>query len=322
MEIVPARLVAGALVLRRFEASDVAALAAALVASRARLERTLPRLAEQADSAAELVRWMGERFDLGRAWHFGIFDGEGALLGGASIEPNGRNGVELGYWLDVAHHGRGHATTALAYVTRLCLETLGHAEAHIVSRTDNFASAWVARRLGFRCAQVTEGEQRWVMTHAEFPRSAAGERSAAFPEGEDWDRLSAVAARRFALVRRRRDGFRLVWRFRDATGGLYRKAVDVRRVARHASPWVEILACVARPVRWPAHRSLGRCATLASALTEVEGGLYARAVLPLPRLTFEVFARTMEIVAYEATLLRVELARPSARANIFGELYA
>lgn len=157
----PERLRAGAVSLRRPRAGDAAMLADAVGASLAHLRPWMP----WADEDAARVEVQRERIgDAEVAWQLGtdfqylVFGPEGSeLVGCFGLHRRRGPGVlEMGYWLHVAHTGRGYATAAAGALTRAGLAL---PEVHTVEiRCDqaNHASAAVPRRLGYRLLRVEE----------------------------------------------------------------------------------------------------------------------------------------------------------------------
>ena len=81
---------------------------------------------------------------------FGIAH-EGALVGAIGLHLDRANEqAELGYWLGVAHHGRGFATEAGAAVIRHGFEALGLERIFASHLGRNPASGRVLAKLGFR----------------------------------------------------------------------------------------------------------------------------------------------------------------------------
>lgn len=82
---------------------------------------------------------------------YGLFLPDGALIGATGLHPRiGPDALEIGYWVDRDHEGKGYVSEAVAAVTRLALEVrqLDRVEIHCDPR--NVRSAKVAERLGFR----------------------------------------------------------------------------------------------------------------------------------------------------------------------------
>lgn len=81
---------------------------------------------------------------------FGITCG-GALVGAIGLQVDRANQrAELGYWLGLAHHGRGYATEAGRAVLRHGFETLGLERIWATHLGRNPSSGRVLDKLGFR----------------------------------------------------------------------------------------------------------------------------------------------------------------------------
>lgn len=143
------------LLLRCWEPADAPGVQDAIAESLPELRSTLPWAAEEPTSldekAALLRRFRGE-FDLGQAFHYGVFDPEERrVLGGAGLRPgDGGSSRELGYWIRSSATGQGLATEAAAALVQVAfvVERVGWLTLHAVA--ENAASLRVAEKLGFR----------------------------------------------------------------------------------------------------------------------------------------------------------------------------
>ena len=145
-------LTAGVWLLRPWRESDAQKLHCAVVASRAELGRWLAWA--HADYAyADAVEWIARcrRDWLARsAYAFGVFDYDGAVVGGAGISRiDGLNRVgNLGYWVATAASGQGVARTAARAAASYAFDALGLCRLEIVVLPDNVPSLRVAAALG------------------------------------------------------------------------------------------------------------------------------------------------------------------------------
>jgi RimJ/RimL family protein N-acetyltransferase len=96
------------------------------------------------------VRQAARDWDEGRAYAYGIFDRDGALLGSAALMVPAPEVREIGYWTHAAHLRRGLATRAAAALTRAAFDDPGVSVVQIRCDEANTASAAVPRRLGYR----------------------------------------------------------------------------------------------------------------------------------------------------------------------------
>lgn len=143
------------LLLRCWEPADAPRVQEAIAESLPELRATLPWAAEEPTSLeakAELLRRFRGEFDLGQAFHYGLFDPEERrVLGGAGLRPgDGGSSRELGYWIRSPEAGRGLATEAAAALVQVAfvIDRVGWVNLHAVA--GNAASLRVAEKLGFR----------------------------------------------------------------------------------------------------------------------------------------------------------------------------
>jgi ribosomal-protein-serine acetyltransferase len=145
-----AQLGSGEVTLRRWRATDVAALHQLVQES---LEHLRPWMAWVSDgypmaAADEFIAntqtdWVG-----GGAYNYAIFV-SGQLAGSASLMARiGPGGLEIGYWLHPSFVGRGAATRAASLLTDEAFRS-GANRVEIVTDVANFRSAAIPRRLGF-----------------------------------------------------------------------------------------------------------------------------------------------------------------------------
>jgi RimJ/RimL family protein N-acetyltransferase len=113
---------------------------------------------------------------------------ESQLLGGIGLHDRvGPGGWDIGYWVHIAHTGRGVATTAAAALTDVAFSLPATERVEIHCDEANTASAAVPRRLGYRLAYVRGHRQTapaesgkrmiWVMSRAVYPGSDAEQRA-------------------------------------------------------------------------------------------------------------------------------------------------
>ncbi|WP_433937200.1 GNAT family N-acetyltransferase [Sorangium cellulosum] len=98
------------------------------------------------------------------------------MLGGTGLHPRvGPRGLEIGYWIHVAHGGRGLATEAAAALTRVAFEVAQLDRVEIHCGPANARSVAVPRKLGFaleatlrRRGETSAGEPRNTMIWSLF----------------------------------------------------------------------------------------------------------------------------------------------------------
>jgi RimJ/RimL family protein N-acetyltransferase len=154
MESVPAyRIETERLVLRCYDLADGPAVDATIADNIAHLRRWMSWAhAEPLSPEARLaqLRRMRSAFDRDLEHVYGIFDRAGKMLGGTGLHPRvGEGGIEIGYWIDRRHEGRGLVTEAAGALTRLAIEILRLDRVEIHCDPENTRSAAVPRRLGY-----------------------------------------------------------------------------------------------------------------------------------------------------------------------------
>lgn len=141
------------LVMRPWEPADAIDLLAAQRRNQAHLSRfmTWARTVPTPSEMLERVRGWQAQFARSEDLVYGLFLPDGRLIGATGLHARiGPDALEVGYWVDADHEGKGYVTEAVAAVTRLALEArkLDRVEIHCDPR--NARSANVAQRLGFR----------------------------------------------------------------------------------------------------------------------------------------------------------------------------
>ncbi len=170
MNPTPYRIATPRLVLRCWEPGDGAMLKAAVDESREHLARWLEWARQDArpiDEEIDLCRRYRGFFDLDMEHHFAVLDGAdgaAALVGGVALHDR----TEIGYWIHVAHQGRGYATEAVAGLCRAAFSIFGCWRLVAHADPGNAASLAVLRRVGF--ALESTGERlRYVMSEERAP---------------------------------------------------------------------------------------------------------------------------------------------------------
>jgi RimJ/RimL family protein N-acetyltransferase len=102
------------------------------------------------DERVDLLRSFRGRFDLGDDYFYGIFLRDGAFVGGTGLHPHcGPSGIEIGYWIDERHRGKGIVTEAAAALAKHALTDLALSRVEIHCDPDNGPSNRIAEKLGF-----------------------------------------------------------------------------------------------------------------------------------------------------------------------------
>lgn len=153
----------GGIQLYRFRSADGPAMAAA---TRANVDHLRPRI-RWGTIEGTSVEFQQERADQAEA---GWLDGslfawalrehpDGPIIGGCGLHNRvGSGALEIGYWLDAGHTGRGLMTAAVAAITEIGLTLPGVTRIELHIDEANAASSAVARRLGYRLAETRDAE--------------------------------------------------------------------------------------------------------------------------------------------------------------------
>ncbi|MBK8539563.1 MAG: GNAT family N-acetyltransferase [Ardenticatenia bacterium] len=147
------------LLIRSWQPGDGPLLKQAIDANLAHLRPWMPWALDEPsapDVVEARVQQLADRFARGEDWIYALFAPDGRqVLGGSGLHPRiGPSGLEIGYWLDAAHTGRGLASEATAALTCAAFDLPQVDHVEIRCDPQNLASAAVPRRLGFRLAEV------------------------------------------------------------------------------------------------------------------------------------------------------------------------
>lgn len=189
LTVPPESMEAGALVLRRLTPEDAPALSRAVTESLDHLRPWMPwATPEAATVKAQRARLGGPAGTWepdGSEYGFGMFlASDGTLVGGIGLHRRvGPRALEIGYWVHVAHTGRGYATSAAGAVTEVGFALAGTERLEIHCDAANRASAAVPVKLGYRLLRTEDREpqapgetgrhQVWALTREEWTRRTA-----------------------------------------------------------------------------------------------------------------------------------------------------
>ncbi len=150
------------IVLRRYVVADAHALHLAITESIEHLRPWMPWIQWEPLRLADREALIRDRFTQGWAddtdYGYGIFVGD-VVVGGCGLHRRiADDGLEIGYWVHVAHTGRGLATEASRVLTQaaFALDGITHVEIH--HDKANVASGRVPQKLGFTLVCETEDE--------------------------------------------------------------------------------------------------------------------------------------------------------------------
>ena len=159
----PEEVASRSLLLRRVQAVDAAAIAGAVRASLDHLQPWMPwATPEAADPRAQLARVVeaDELWESGTDFIYSVLLTEiRAVIGEIGLHHRpGDGGIEIGYWIDVRHSGRGLGTEAAGALTPVALALPGVTQAEIHCDDANHASAAIPRKLGYRLDRIDDHE--------------------------------------------------------------------------------------------------------------------------------------------------------------------
>ena len=147
------------LLLRRVQADDAEGIALAVGAS---LDYLKPWMAwatrEAAEPRTQLIRTAeaDELWETGSDFIYSIqLLPDHTIVGEIGLHRRvGEGGIEIGYWVDARHAGRGVGTEAARMLTEVALGLPGVTRAEIHCDEENQASAAIPRKLGYRLDRV------------------------------------------------------------------------------------------------------------------------------------------------------------------------
>jgi RimJ/RimL family protein N-acetyltransferase len=163
--MLPDELVGDRVILRRYRPSDAETLRVVLAANHERLSRWMPWAQEPPTDASvhQFLDAAVHRFGQASADYaitLATDPGRPYVGGCGLIDRVGPGALEVGYWLDGGHTGRGLVTEAAALLTRSALALPGVERVEIHCDQANHLSAAVPERLGYRLARVEPDEIR------------------------------------------------------------------------------------------------------------------------------------------------------------------
>ncbi len=149
--MIPDRLIAGDLTLRRYRIEDAAPVCDAVLESGSDLSRyeTWAAPGFSVEEAARYVGWWISGWDDESARYFGVWRADRYLgsCGLSSIDRAHRV-AGLGFWVRSSETGRGVATAAAKAVVRFGFEHLELSRIEVMAAVDNEASLRVAAKVG------------------------------------------------------------------------------------------------------------------------------------------------------------------------------
>lgn len=158
----PEEIDGGIVCLRRVRHDDAAALEEAIEASIDHLRPWMPWMSRQ-PLREQTRHWCHDcerRWDDGSDFAYLLHaPGDHNVFGSMALHDRvGPGGIEIGYWIHVAHLGRGYATTAAGVLTEAALALPGIKRVEIRCDVANQRSAAVPARLGYRLDRIVDTE--------------------------------------------------------------------------------------------------------------------------------------------------------------------
>ncbi|HZD78950.1 MAG TPA: GNAT family N-acetyltransferase [Actinomycetota bacterium] len=144
--------------LRTYRPSDLDEMKASITASHEHLRGWMPWAATPPTdgSVLEFLTPSIEAFGGTKAANYAITLAEdGTYVGGCGLMPRiGEGALEIGYWVDARHTGRGIATESARLLTEAALGLNGVDQVEIHCDEANVRSAAIPRRLGYRLDRI------------------------------------------------------------------------------------------------------------------------------------------------------------------------
>jgi ribosomal-protein-serine acetyltransferase len=170
---------ANGVTLRRWGTGDASALRAAVRASAAHLSPWMPWATPGygRDEAVDYLARSQRNWEAGEEFNYAIISGSRVVGSIGLMARIGPGGLEIGYWVDVRHVGRGIASRAAAAATAAGLAVPGVDHIEIHHDEANTASGAIPRKLGFRQVDRRAEPERdstdvvWRLWAAELPQS-------------------------------------------------------------------------------------------------------------------------------------------------------
>jgi ribosomal-protein-serine acetyltransferase len=183
--VIPERIDCGDFFLRRWRRADAESLWAAIEESRDHLRSFMPWADAQTPDGVRVTLARFEReWDQGGDMVLGMFSGA-TVVGSCGLHRRlGPDGLEIGYWVHVAHTRRGYASRAARELTTAAFALPWVRRVEIKHDRANVASEGVPRKLGFSLVGVERREPRapaetgdfrvWRMTRDRWSAPALG----------------------------------------------------------------------------------------------------------------------------------------------------
>jgi ribosomal-protein-serine acetyltransferase len=178
---------ARSVVLRPWLLADADALLEAVTASLPELRAFMAwaHVPPSREGEYDLIARFDADYWAGRQYVLGVFDGDGAVIGGVGLHPRtalNPRALEVGYWIRTSRAGKGFATLASRVLVALAFDRFECDRLQVMHDETNVASRRVVEKCGF----VYEGTMRNAVAVASPQLRADGYR------GTEHQRLYAL----------------------------------------------------------------------------------------------------------------------------------
>ncbi len=181
------RIETARLCIRCWNPQDAPLLKAAIDPNTAYLRPWIPWATDTIEPLEVRISWIRKvrsQFDSDQEFTYGIFDPqETEVIGGTGLHTRqGKHGLEIGYWIQQKHEGKGYATEVSAALTKVAFEIHKMKRVHICCSVANLKSARIPEKLGFQKEGVLrkwitnpgggmDSLAMWTMIDDEYPGS-------------------------------------------------------------------------------------------------------------------------------------------------------
>lgn len=178
----PEDLDAGAVRLKRWKVGDAELVAKLVTENLDHLRPWMPwaQRAPTVDEQRAFLEQMRQAWDEHSDFAYGVTLPTGEAIGAVGLHRRrGPGALEIGYWVGVAHCGRGYATAGARALTQAAFDLAGVARVEIRCDEANRASAAVPAKLGYRLVEVvdrrattpgeTGREMVWAVRRQDWP---------------------------------------------------------------------------------------------------------------------------------------------------------
>lgn len=181
------RIETSRLCVRCWNPGDAPSLKDAIDSNMDYLRPWMPWVTDKVEPLAARIAWIRKtraQFDLDQEFVYGILDpAEREVIGGTGLHTRqGKHGLEIGYWIQQKHEGRGYATEVSSALTKVAFEIHKMKRVHICCSVANAKSSRIPEKLGFQKEGVLknwvpnpngqlDSMELWTMIDDEYPKT-------------------------------------------------------------------------------------------------------------------------------------------------------